>query len=53
MDDIRLFGFAEIVVERQAQQAIADILGDRAVAGLAAEPPPHIRQVQRQVVEHR
>jgi hypothetical protein len=39
-------------MEWQSDQLIADTLGHRAITRLTAESPAHIREMQRQVVEH-
>src|SRR5207253_5730254 len=50
--DARLIFLSQIVIERQPQQAIAYILGDRAIAVSSAKSATHDREVQRQVVEN-
>jgi hypothetical protein len=52
VDDGVLILDGEIVVEGQAEQAVAEVFGDRAVAVPAAESAPHLGEVQRQVVKH-
>src|SRR5690349_1723685 len=51
IDYTLLLGLAEIIVERQAHQSIADILRHRAIAIAAAKLAPHIRKVQRNIVK--
>ena len=52
-DHLRLLRVGERVEERQAQQAVAHVLSHPAAARLPAEPPAHLRKMQRDVVEDR
>ena len=47
-----LIGVSQPVMEWQSHQAIADILGDRAIARLAAHFTTHFRSVQWQIMEN-
>src|SRR5205085_1188149 len=37
LDDLRLIGFAQVIVEREAQETIAEPLGDRTLTDLSTE----------------
>src|SRR5690349_16170265 len=50
-DDFGEFGFGDFVEEGEAQEAVADVFGDGAVAGAAGELAAHVGEMQRQVVE--
>ena len=52
VDDPRLIGFAESVIEREAQQPIADILANGAVANITAEFLAHLTEMQGLIVEN-
>src|SRR4029078_4240560 len=47
LDHVVLVRLAEVVVEGQPEQAVAQILGDRAVPGLASQALAHLREVER------
>ena len=51
LDDSVLVRFRERIEEREAEEPVADIFGDRAIAGLATVADAHFREVERQVVE--
>jgi len=49
--DLPLMFRGQTVVERQAKDPIANVLSHWAVADFASEPPSHLGEVERQVVE--
>src|SRR5436309_91143 len=51
-NDKALVLFGEIIVERQSQKAVAEVLCNRALTRNPAETHSHFREVQWQVMEH-
>ena len=47
-----LFGFRQIVVERQPKKAVADSLSHRTLARLAAGLPAHATEMQREIMKN-
>ena len=51
-DDGLLLDFGHVGIKRQADQLVADLLGNGAIAGFASVLLTHRREVQWQVMEH-
>ncbi len=52
VDHLFLLAAGEPIMERQPDELVADAFGNRAVTGFSAKVPPHVREMQRQIMEH-
>ena len=52
MDDAILIRIAQLIVERQADETVGDVLSHGTLAGSPAKALPHVGQVQRLIVEN-